>query len=70
MTRGPENTQLYQIISVEQYKLNNKAITATGHIYDEFDLIQWVAEWHQAYKAQQRFLGLQFAELGSIDQIM
>ena len=40
MTRAAENTQLYQIISVEKDKLNYKAMTATGHIYDEFDLIK------------------------------
>ena len=40
MTRAAENTQLYQVISVNKDTLNYKAMTATGHIYDEFDLIK------------------------------
>ena len=40
MTRAAENTQLYQVISVNKDTLNYKAMTTTGHIYDEFDLIK------------------------------
>lgn len=38
MTRKAGNTQLFQIISIDGKKLNFKAYTATGELYDEFDL--------------------------------
>ena len=40
MTRAAENTQLYQVINVNGDVLNYRAMTATGEIYDEFDLIK------------------------------
>jgi acid phosphatase type 7 len=38
MQRGAENTQLYQIITVEQDKLLYKSMTVTGELYDAFQL--------------------------------
>lgn len=38
--RGAENTQLYQVISVKGDTLAYKAFTATGELYDAFDLIK------------------------------
>lgn len=38
MTRKAGNTQLFQIISIDGKKLNFKAFTASGTLYDEFDL--------------------------------
>ncbi len=40
MTRGAENTQLYQIISVSGDTLQYRAMTAVGELYDAFDLIK------------------------------
>ena len=40
MARAAENTQLYQVINVNGDVLNYRAMTATGEIYDEFDLIK------------------------------
>lgn len=44
MTRKAGNTQLFQVISVDGKKLNFKAYTATGKVYDEFDLIKRVGK--------------------------
>ena len=38
--RGAENTQLYQVIDVDRDKLTYNAYTATGELYDAFDLIK------------------------------
>ena len=38
--RGAENTQLYQVIDVGDRKLEYRAYTATGELYDAFDLIK------------------------------
>ncbi|MBK8944586.1 MAG: metallophosphoesterase family protein [Ignavibacteriae bacterium] len=40
MDRAAQNTQLFQVISVDGDKLNYKAITVTGKVYDEFDLVK------------------------------
>ena len=40
MTRGGENTQLYQIISVSGDTLHYRAMTAVGELYDAFDLVK------------------------------
>ncbi|MFV0267325.1 MAG: hypothetical protein ACK5HT_09340, partial [Draconibacterium sp.] len=40
MSRKGGNTQLFQLISIENNKLNYKAYTASGTLYDEFDLIK------------------------------
>lgn len=40
MTRGAENSQLYQVISVEQNILHYRAMTAVGELYDAFDIIK------------------------------
>ena len=40
MDRAAENTQLFQVINIDNDTLNYKAITVTGKIYDEFDLIK------------------------------
>jgi hypothetical protein len=38
--RAAENTQLFQVISIDNDTLNYKALTATGKLYDEFDLVK------------------------------
>ncbi len=40
MTRKAGNTQLFQVISIDGNKLNYKAYTAIGELYDEFNLIK------------------------------
>ena len=40
MTRGAENTQLYQVISVSGNTLRYRAKTAVGDLYDAFDLVK------------------------------
>ena len=40
MTRGAENTQLYQVISVSGDTLSYRAMTAVGELYDAFDLVK------------------------------
>lgn len=40
MTRGAENAQLYQVISVSGNTLHYRAMTAVGDLYDAFDLIK------------------------------
>jgi hypothetical protein len=40
MERGGENTQLYQVIRVQQDTLEYRSYTATGAPYDAFDLVQ------------------------------
>ncbi|MCK3682825.1 metallophosphoesterase family protein [Maribellus sp. YY47] len=40
MSRKGGNTQFFQLISINQNKLNYKAYTASGEIYDEFDLVK------------------------------
>lgn len=40
MQRKARSTQLYQIISIEKDKLSYEAFTATGELYDAFDLIK------------------------------
>lgn len=40
MDRAASNTQLYQIISIEGDRLSYGAYTATGELYDAFDLIK------------------------------
>lgn len=38
--RGAENTQLFQLITVDGDKLSYQSYTATGELYDAFDLIK------------------------------
>ncbi len=40
MSRKGGNIQLFQLISIDNNKLNYKAYTASGTLYDEFDLIK------------------------------
>ena len=40
MTRGAENTQLYQVITISGDTLHYRAMTAVGELYDAFDLIK------------------------------
>ncbi len=40
MTRRAGNTQLFQIITIDGNKLNYDAYTATGQLYDSFELIK------------------------------
>jgi len=40
MRRKAGNTQLFQVLSIDGDDLNFKAYTATGQLYDEFDLIK------------------------------
>lgn len=40
MRRKAGNTQLFQVLSIDGDELNFKAYTATGQLYDEFDLIK------------------------------
>ncbi len=40
MERGAENTQLYQVVRVQQDTLKFRSYTATGKPYDAFDLVQ------------------------------
>lgn len=40
MDRAASNTQLYQIISIDGNKLSFEAYTATGELYDAFDMIK------------------------------
>ena len=44
MTRGAENTQLYQIITVSGDTLHYRAMTAVGELYDAFDLIKQMSK--------------------------
>ncbi|WP_170252530.1 purple acid phosphatase family protein [Adhaeribacter aerolatus] len=59
--RGAENTQLYQIITIEQDKLIYKSITTTGELYDAFELHKQqgeaarVTELKTTNKAERRF---------------
>ena len=36
--RGAENTQLFQVISIDGDRLSYESYTATGELYDAFDL--------------------------------
>ena len=38
--RAAENTQLFQLINVEENKISYEAFTATGQLYDAFELIK------------------------------
>lgn len=40
MQRGAENTQLYQVIHVEQDTMEYRSYTVTGELYDAFDLVK------------------------------
>jgi 3',5'-cyclic AMP phosphodiesterase CpdA len=40
LERGAENTQLYQVVRVGQDTMNFRSYTATGELYDAFDLIR------------------------------
>jgi 3',5'-cyclic AMP phosphodiesterase CpdA len=40
MERGAENTQLYQVVRVQQDTMHYRSYTATGQRYDAFDLVQ------------------------------
>ena len=40
MTRGGENTQLYQVITVSGDTLHYRAMTVVGELYDAFDLVK------------------------------
>ncbi|MGV3588078.1 MAG: fibronectin type III domain-containing protein [Adhaeribacter sp.] len=61
LERGAENTQLYQVITVEQDKLIYKSMTVTGELYDAFELHKQkdeaarVTELKTANKAERRF---------------
>ena len=38
MQKGGSNTQLYQVLTVDQEKLYYKSYTATGKLFDAFEL--------------------------------
>lgn len=40
MKRAAENTQVFQVISIDKNKLTYKAIQVTGEVYDAFELIK------------------------------
>ncbi len=40
LERGGENTQLYQVVRVEQDTMRYRSYTATGELYDAFDLVR------------------------------
>jgi 3',5'-cyclic AMP phosphodiesterase CpdA len=40
MQRGAENTQLYQVIHVDQDTMEYRSYTVTGELYDAFDLVK------------------------------
>ena len=40
MHRAAENTQLYQVITVDADTLHYRAMTVTGDVYDSFDLMK------------------------------
>ncbi len=40
MDRAAENTQLFQVITIDHDTLRYKAMTVTGQLYDEFDLVK------------------------------
>lgn len=40
MDRAAENTQLFQVITIDNDTLSYKAITVTGQVYDAFDLVK------------------------------
>jgi len=40
MDRAAENTQLFQVITIDQDTMSYKAMTVTGQFYDAFDLIK------------------------------
>jgi len=40
MERKARNTQLFQIITIENNKLSYEAFTAHGELYDAFDLMK------------------------------
>jgi len=40
MDRAASNTQLYQVITIDQKKLAFKAYTVNGDLYDSFDLVK------------------------------
>jgi hypothetical protein len=40
MERRAGNTQLFQIITIEDNTLSYQAFTATGQLYDAFDLVK------------------------------
>ncbi|WP_103020145.1 fibronectin type III domain-containing protein [Salinibacter altiplanensis] len=40
MERGAENTQLYQVVRVERDTMKYRSYTATGTLYDAFDLVR------------------------------
>ena len=44
MTRGAENTQLYQIITVSGDTLHYRAMTVVGELYDAFDLVKQIGK--------------------------
>ena len=40
MDRGAENTQLYQLVTIDTDTLRYRAVTATGELYDAFELLK------------------------------
>lgn len=40
MQRVAENTQLYQLVTVEKNRIHYRALTASGELYDEFELLR------------------------------
>jgi len=40
MDRAAENTQLYQVISVDQKILSYRSYTVTGELYDAFQVVK------------------------------
>jgi hypothetical protein len=40
LDRAAENTQLFQVITVNGDRLQYQAFTATGELYDAFDLVK------------------------------
>ncbi|MEE4660006.1 MAG: metallophosphoesterase family protein [Halieaceae bacterium] len=62
--RAAENTQLFQILSIDGDRLTYAARTATGELYDAFDLVKdpdggpnWLLERKQEAIAARRFSG-------------
>lgn len=45
--RAAENTQLFQVITINDDTLNYKAITVTGQVYDTFDLVKDAGKQNQ-----------------------
>jgi len=47
LDRIAENTQLFQVINIDGSKLKYEAYTATGQLYDAFDLVKRAKKGNQ-----------------------